>query len=110
MNPSFNQYKLYIKYREAFKCHKTLKILDGISINNDSLLDYYKDHCLFDDDRESSNNITNSIESTKKENGEQSTFLENTPYYQLSKNKRKLEKSKTLKDRKSKTKHHFTDL
>jgi len=50
-----------------------------------------------------------STEYNKNEIVEQSTFLENTPYY-LSKNKRKIEKSKTVRDKKIKGKLQFTDL
>jgi hypothetical protein len=109
MNPSFHHYDQYLKYRGTFKSHKTLKLLDGISLFNDSLLDSYKDQCKISVNRESSDNHMNSTECTKNELGEQSTFLENTPYY-LSKNKRKIEKSKTFRDKKIKGKLQFTDL
>ncbi len=109
MNPSFLHYEQYLKYRESFKSHKTLKLLDGISLFNDSLLDFYKDQCVTSRNRESSNNNMKSTEYNKNEIVEQSTFLENTPYY-LSKNKRKIEKSKTVRDKKIKGKLQFTDL
>lgn len=109
MNPSFNLYEQYLKYRQTFRSHKTLKLLDGISLFNDSLLDSYKNQGVVSSNRESYDYLMNSTECTKNELGEQSTFLENTPYY-LSKNKRKIEKSKTVRDRKKNSKHQFTDL
>ena len=43
MNPNFENYDDYMAYRKSMIKHQKIQILDGISLNDDALLDSYKD-------------------------------------------------------------------
>lgn len=82
MNPGFSDYKNYIEFRKNFKKIKSLAVLDGVSLKDDSSLEPYK-KCVKQFNLSADLDAIKTVSLISTEGLEEcSTFEENTPYFQ----------------------------